>query len=188
MQRLAEYRSMISGILVVAAVTIASPDEARGQTGPGPDEWAIELEATTLGETGLVIDRPLGWRRGGMYGANLLISLLGGTGMYPNFNGFLEELPGSDPTAAIDETFEELMVLLSEAEVYEAAWISPNGITAHRSIVSWSSYAGRLKALRLFVPVPDGVAVLTWVAEEVLFDQIADLFDRCAESLRADAE
>ena len=175
---------MISGFTLVAVLTTCLPSTARGQSGAGSGDWAIELEAAKLGDTGLVIDRPLGWRPGGMFGANVLISVLGGTGMYPNFNAFLEPLPGPDPRGAIDEAFEDLVLLLPDSEVDEASWITPNGIVAHRSVVSWSSMAGRLKAQRLFVPVPEGVAVLTWVAEEALFDEIADLFRRCAGTLR----
>ena len=157
--------------LVLAAAPLAAQP---GQT---------KLASLKLGDSPYEIARPALWRQGPITGESVLSSWVASDSfLYPLMSVTLEPLPVPGEPGV-----ERLLTTLPESfpayRELQASWVQIGGIRAHRSVSTWTSIFGKLKATRLLVPWNEKVFVVTFADLESTFASNAQVYDLCINAL-----
>ncbi len=136
-----------------------------------------------LGDSPYEIARPARWFQGPVTGKTVVSSWVASDQyLYPLMQVTLEPLPTPGK-----EGVERLMASLPNNfpgyRLLEGGWMEIGGVQAYRSVATWTSIFGDLKAARLVIPWKEKAYAVTFADLATDFAGKASLYDQCLKSL-----
>ncbi len=136
-----------------------------------------------LGDSPYEVGRPALWFQGPVTGSTVVSSWVASDHyLYPLMQITLEALP-TPGKAGVDRLMASLPKSLPGYRLLEGEWIEIGGVQAFRSVATWTSIFGDLKAARLVIPWKDKAYAVTFADLATDFAGNASLYDRCLRSL-----
>jgi hypothetical protein len=149
------------------------------------------LEAPTVAvEIGdqLVIERPTLWQPGVLDGPSVLVHFIGGADGFPQFTAMADVESALDadagPDDARDAVEEMFAAIAGDDEILEAGWTRIHDIDVHSSLSVRASVAGAIQRRRLMFVHDKVPYVLAWAHFAGRYEDVAELFEKCAASLK----